>query len=122
MLRWANRFLSLIPTAKEKVIKFVSGQGNFLAATRLSGLSQNIYENQDLSSQDLAGASGTNTINPILKPEIITFEYPMTRAEWKALKANPDGIVRVDGEDTWIKDVTYNFQKYTAKFDVIPKY
>lgn len=58
----------------------------------------------------------------IIKAETITFTYPISLAEYKSIKANPYGIVMVNGKPCWIKEVSYSFVDGEAEFKLIPKY
>lgn len=59
--------------------------------------------------------------SPIVKPETIKIKYPVTVGEYKAIMANPYGIVRMDGDDYWIKEFQYSFVDGEAEFSLIPK-
>lgn len=41
------------------------------------------------------------------KPFEAEFEYPLCFNDYKALRANKRGIIRINGKDTWIKEVKY---------------
>lgn len=56
-----------------------------------------------------------------LKAETIEFSYPLSVAEYKKVKANPYGLIEVDGVLGWIKEFTYSFVDGTATFKLIPK-
>lgn len=58
---------------------------------------------------------------PIVKPETIKIKYPVTVGEYKAIIANPYGIIRMDGADYWIKEFQYSFVDGEAEFSLIPK-
>ena len=60
------------------------------------------------------------TFNP-LKAEQLEFEYPLTPAEWEALKLAPYKIITVDGEDAYIDEVTREVTTGLTKFKLIPK-
>lgn len=56
-----------------------------------------------------------------LKAEKITFEYPLTWEQYKAIKSNPYGIIRVNGREGWIKSFKYSFSDGMAEFILIAK-
>ncbi|QQR96935.1 MAG: hypothetical protein IPK18_08440 [Sphingobacteriales bacterium] len=41
------------------------------------------------------------------KPFEAEFEYPLCFNDYKALRANKRGIIRINGKDTWIKEIKY---------------
>jgi len=41
------------------------------------------------------------------KPFEAEFDYPLCFNDYKALRANKRGIIRINGKDTWIKEVKY---------------
>jgi hypothetical protein len=57
----------------------------------------------------------------IIKAEELSVKYPITHAQYKEIMANPYGIITVDGEGCWIKEMTYSFFKEEAEFKLIPK-
>lgn len=58
----------------------------------------------------------------LIRAEKITFDYPISVEQYNAIKANPYGIVRVNGEDCWIKEFTYSFKDGMANFVLMPKF
>ncbi len=57
----------------------------------------------------------------IFKAETIEFTYPLSVAQYKKVKANPYGLIEVDGVLGWIKEFTYSFADGEATFKLIPK-
>lgn len=57
----------------------------------------------------------------IFKAETIEFTYPLSVAEYKKVKANPYGLIEVDGVLGWIKEFSYSFSDGEATFKLIPK-
>lgn len=57
----------------------------------------------------------------MLRAEKITFSYPLTIGQYKKIKANPYGIIRVNGIDGWIQDFKYSFAEGMAEFTLIAK-
>ena len=57
---------------------------------------------------------------PQLKAETLDFTWPMTLAEYRALKQSPYGKIIVDGEITYLKKVEYDFTGGLASMTVIP--
>lgn len=54
--------------------------------------------------------------------EKITFSYPLTIAQYKTVKANPYGLVSVNGKQGWITDFKYSFADGMADFTLIAKH
>lgn len=69
-----------------------------------------IRENQPIAYKDR-----------IFKAETLSFKYPLTISQYKAIKANPYGLIEVDGIQGWIKEFTYTFNTGEAEFKLIPK-
>lgn len=55
------------------------------------------------------------------KAEKITFSYPLTVSQYNAVKANPYGLVSVNGVLGWILDFKYKFEDGMADFTLIAK-
>lgn len=56
-----------------------------------------------------------------IKAEELIIKYPITFSQYKAIMANPYGIITVDGEECWLKEMTYSFFKDEAELKLIPK-
>ena len=57
----------------------------------------------------------------MLRAEKITFSYPLTIGQYKTIKANPYGIIRVNGIDGWIQVFKYSFAEGMSEFTLIAK-
>lgn len=57
----------------------------------------------------------------VFKAEELIIKYPLTFSQYKAIMANPYGIITVDGEECWLKEMTYSFFKDEAELKLIPK-
>ncbi len=75
------------------------------------------------ASKPMAGVkSDDDLIIPrIFRAETIEFTYPLSVAEYKKVKANPYGLIEVDGVLGWIKEFSYSFSDGEATFKLIPK-
>lgn len=60
-------------------------------------------------------------IHAKFKAEKITFSYPISIDDYKTIKANPYGLVSVNGTLGWIMDFKYSFQDGMADFTLIAK-
>lgn len=56
------------------------------------------------------------------KAEKITFSYPLTIAQYNTVKANPYGLVSVNGVLGWIMNFKYKLEDGMADFTLIAKY
>lgn len=54
------------------------------------------------------------------KSEILEFSYPITIAQFNALRENPYGIIQVNWEKCWLKEVTMKIATGECDFKVIP--
>lgn len=121
-MRWANRILQILTeTDISKGMKFLSGTGNYIAGGQITdGISTGVVlENSNVISSLY---DDSTKYTPILKPETIECEYPMSVAEYNIVKLNPLGIVLIDNEITHIKELTYKFAEGKAQFILIPTY
>lgn len=62
-----------------------------------------------------------DNIETLLKPEIIEFEYPLSKDNYDAIKANPYGQIVVDGEVCYIQEVKRSIIDGMGEFSLIPK-
>lgn len=121
---------------KNTVFSFVSGEGNYNAAYKNNAPStigevyrpadtvgSVIHESQSTKiQQEKYRENDTISSKPrLLKAETISFTYPLTIAQYKAIKANPYGLIEVDGTLGWIKEFSYSFSDGEAIFKLIPK-
>ena len=127
---------------KKSDLKFNSGKGNYKGAYRNNSTSNNaalffdkLYRPADTDGEVIYEEPTTKWANmplvvedqPIeyskgfLKAETIEFTYPLSVAEYKKVKANPYGLIEVDGVLGWIKEFSYSFSDGEATFKLIPK-
>lgn len=60
--------------------------------------------------------------SPLMKAETLKIKYPLTLDQFKAIKANPYGLIVVDGEKCWLKEMQYEFKTGLTELTLIPKY
>lgn len=110
-------------------MKFSSGNGNYIASIELSVVdcalegAQALAENQDLSLDVVADAEENA---PLLESEEITFDYPITYAQYKTIKANPYGLIGFScgnqpTEYGWIQDFQYKPYEGMGQFTLVLK-
>jgi hypothetical protein len=128
-LRWMDKILASYKhfTAGSKIL-FSEGEGNYYAA----GFSASpfcLWENNVLAENATLDQSiflNPDKAVPLLAPERIEFDYPMSLADFKDVMANPYGIIQWSNDcesgDGWIDTVSYKPEDGMAKFILIPKY
>jgi hypothetical protein len=129
LMRWfksiAQSYVVLTNTMSK--IFFTSGTGNYLAEGMLPTYDNCRLENKVLAeNDDLAYIDFENIddATPIYKPEIITFEYPLSIADYQNIKANPYGYFNVQcGRGVffkaYIKNLSYKPAEGKADFILI---
>ncbi len=130
MLRWMrsviNGYTNIADTNNK--IFFSSGTGNIDAAIRYIDQCYFVGDIVQLSEkQDLTYNTPITPKPPIWKNETITFEYPLSVSEYRAIKAAPYGTIRYqcgqgDFKDGFIKEIKYQPIRGTATFVLIKKY
>lgn len=123
LMRWyktiAAGFAALGDTSN--MLFFTSGTGNLIA----SGLMTDTFcreENTELAeNENIFVTKFTNQVDytPLWKNELITYEYPMSIADYRAVKENPYGYISAQcgsGEFSkyWITEIKYKPMKGTA--------
>lgn len=99
LMRWfksiVNSYVSIISSSSK--LFFNAGTGNFIASGNLDDLTGcKIENNFDISeSMDLGASSFANSTDytPLWKNETSSFDYPLSIAQYNALKANPYGYI-----------------------------
>jgi len=126
MMRLAKLFMGAYRdyTALESKIVLSSGEGNILAEGFLS-LDDCTPENTAIGeSDDITDDKfeRVEDILPIIRPESIIFEYPMSLSDFKRIKANPYGYINhCDGEG-FISKIIYKPNDGKASFELRNKY
>lgn len=120
-VRNALRFMDLISNnIQKKDFNFTSGTGNTSAICSPISLSGYYYldgGNTDLLSEN----ESVNNVTGYLKPELITFEHPLTRTQFEDIKADPYGQIIVDGEACYVDEIIREVMTGMCEFKLIPK-
>lgn len=134
LMRWYRSIVASYPniTDSENKLYFSSGTGNILAKGELSALYGGtcrleafpLQENQDLfllQFQDQAKAT------PIWRNELITYDYPMSIADFNKVKAAPYGYISFqcgsnEFEKGWIKEIKFKPFEGMANFTLRRKW
>jgi hypothetical protein len=132
LMRWFKSISNSYPNINDSANKlyFSSGTGNFLAEGQLPNtdpckLENGVKaENRDLSKMDFANSDDAT---PLWKPDYPTFKYPLSIADYRALKANPYGYISFQcGTGEWkkgyVQEFRYRLNKGEADFTLKIKY
>lgn len=131
LMRWyksiAAGFASISDTANR--LFFSAGTGNLLAKAKLTGTdcrleNSEIQENQDIF---VTNFSEVSEYSPLWENEQLTYDYPMSLAEYQAVKSKPYRYISVqcgtgDMEEFWIKEIKFKPVKGKATFILRRKY
>lgn len=115
--RWRG-YLSLFNSQRN--IRFISGKVNTIAAFAPSIVSINAHY-IDSPDEVLAENDDLEWEQPAMKAEKIKIKYPLTLTQYRAIAANPYGLIVVDGEACWLKEMQYELATGEAELTLIPK-
>jgi hypothetical protein len=122
--RWKDY---LFQSSNKSALRFTSGEINYKASFNTIPAVEIDLEVSKFSLETFADSTPQQENEDIaynasrIKAELVSFSYPLTLEEYKTIKANPYGIVRVNGQDGWIKSFKYSFANGLAEFKLIPK-
>jgi len=114
----------LFSTNNTTPFRFTSGEINYKSS--FSVYSQYAYGKVGLAQYDGTSGMAENKdidyIHAKFQAEKITFSCPISVEQYKAIKANPYGLVSVNGILGWIMDFKYKFEDGMADFTLLAKY
>lgn len=123
LMRWYKTIAAGLPDLSDPTnsLFFSSGTGNLIA----SGLMTDTFcrmENSEVQENDnifVTKFSNSIDYTPLWKNEVISYDYPMSVADYRNIKANPYGYISAqcgsaDFEKYWIKEIKYRPMKGTA--------
>lgn len=112
--RWANYLFAMNGA---KALKYVTSSANSEAgfSTNSGSLLLSMADQPQMENDDIG------VVSHKLKAETLEFTYPLTIQEYKKIKSNPYGLIKVNGIQGWIKEFTYSFVDGMAEFKLIPK-
>jgi hypothetical protein len=58
---------------------------------------------------------------PLFRAETLKIKYPITISQYQSIKRNPYGIIVVDNEKYWLKEIKFKFKTGEAELTLIPK-
>lgn len=130
LMRWYKSIAAgwriLADTANK--LFFRSGTGNFLAKGKLiSGCVLELVAIQENQNIFVTNFADQQEATPIWENTLITYEYPMSLADYRTLKSNPYGYIEVqcgtgDFVKYWVQEVLYTPAKGMATFTLRKKY
>lgn len=128
--RLMNLFTTGLTKQTPQTIKYTSFEGNkdMTYAYNADGcvgdhLGATVQNVQDTTYPDVDARRG----DPILLPETINFDYPVSFVEWLAIKANPRGKVEFSGTESDFKSghlklLSYNLKTSLARFTLVRRF
>ena len=127
-LRWVNKvFESYKHFNSDCKLVFTDGKGNYFAEGELDSLDCKPEAGSLMESQiiDLTTFLDSNNAKPIMIPEPVTFEYPMSSKDYNAIAKNPYGLIYFENECKsgmgYIKKISYKPEDGIATFNLKPK-
>jgi hypothetical protein len=131
LMRWyksiAPSYVNISDSANK--LFFTAGTGNLIAYGQMTDPdcrleSMELQENQNLFVTHFANP---DDYTPIWMNETKTYEYPMSLADYRAIKASPYGYISVqcgsgDYIKYWIKEIKYRLNEGTGTFILRRKY
>lgn len=119
--RWAERFFEANSLLQK--LEFTAGTGNVEARGNPFIFSPEVVPHylEDIAGDVVCVENGDiQRIAPLLKPEKLSFKYPVTVEDYLRIMANPYGQIIVDGEVCYINKITANLLEGVADFELIP--
>ena len=122
-IRLAERFFEV--KSNKNSLDYTAGTGNVTAkgkpVEKIPAFGINYYLEDSSAMVAISERDNISRKAPILKPEILSFDYPITFEQYAAILANPYGKITVDGEECYIQKVTPTLVGNIASFELIPK-
>jgi len=123
-VRWLKVINSCLLKYNTDIIKFASGEGNIEAVSTQTDSCDGSYGNNSLQeNQNFSPFIGgsTSEVTPLWQPLFYEFQYPLTYAEYKTLKANRYKTVTVNGVEGYVWSVDFDFNNVSL-LKILAKY
>lgn len=126
--RCAERWRSfLFSSSNRSAYRFISGKINYKPAfeckqSQSTASYYHYYLADFYGGQKLAEDADIDYAHTKFKAEKLHFSYPITIDQYKAIIANPYGLISIDGIKGWIQEMQYKFATGEAEFTLIPKF
>ena len=118
--RWKQRMML---ANSQKDFDLTKGTVNYKAAFKTPSHSiYSLVDYLDTVTTKLAEDAPIENSAPLMKCETLKIKYPLSLAQYKAILANPYGLIVVDGEKCWLKEMQYEFKTGNTELTLIPKY
>lgn len=130
-VRWASYLRMSTWKQSDELLRFSKGETNYNVAGNEPGahygcdidINYNLpptteithAEDSDIHLQDV---TFDRARKPLFKPETVTFEFPLSFTEFLMIKQNPYGVITVNGEDFYIKEIAFQLNKI-SKFTLL---
>ena len=106
---------------------FSSGTGNLIAKGLMTDTTCRKEKVAISENDNIFVTQFIDDYTPLWKPELLTYDYPMSIAEYRAIKDNPYGYVSVqcgnnEFKKYWIKEIKFKPMKGVAGFSLRRKY
>jgi hypothetical protein len=131
LMRWYKSIVAGFPNIGDSTnqLYFLSETGNLIASGIMTDTTCRLENVEIQENQNIFVTQFTNTedYTPLWKNELLTYEYPMSVADYRLIKAQPYGYISSqcgngDFEKHWIKEIKWKPAKGTATFTLKPKY
>lgn len=121
--RWRSFLFSCSNTTP---FRLTSGKINYKASFRCNlpsstATNYSLYLADFVGGQSLAEDADLAYSKTIFKAERLKFKFPILLDQYKAIIANPYGLISIDGIEGWISEMQYTFATGEADFTLIPK-
>lgn len=119
--RWAWRLATFNSVSPLEMTK---GTVNYKAAYKclVSTISPPYYTYYLASpSSIIAEDEMIQNSKPLFRAETLKIKYPITISQYQSIKRNPYGIIVVDNEKHWLKEMKFKFKTGEAELTLIPK-
>ena len=127
-MRWMDKvFASYRQQPLTNKITFTDGTGNFYASGELDGSCK--WENGAITENmtiDYSIFADIDSAAPLLRPERVEFEYPMSVKDFNRIKADLYGKIHYSSDcetgHGWIDNIKYKPEEGLANFTLIPEF
>lgn len=125
LMRWFKSIMGVFNSLTDAILFFSSGSGNLIASGKMTDSTCRQENTEMAENQNIFVTQFEADFTPIWKPEIITYDYPMSIKDYRKVKANPYGYISAEcGEflKYWIKEIKYKPMKGIATITARRKY
>jgi len=117
--RWVKNLFKF--NSAKSAISMSSSTGNVSAKCKTISQSNTYYLDDPFSDQLVSESQNIDKIEPLQRSELLNVSYNLSIIEFNQIKNDPYGIIQLNGEDTWLKELEYDYSSGEAKFKLIPR-